>query len=605
MRKASKILTLILIVVFMLSVFAGCDLVGKDVAKYRNTTAITVGNETINIGKLLDTFNSYYNSYYSYLSAGYITADYLLEMAISSLTQQYMQIDDYVSNHSAITPSLADRAHNAEYLTEDEFEYCVKYVKYLSFQSFDSNVESNITSKYDLDDPETEDTSRDFTEPDDLKDAKSYAEYLYKQNFVNEDANEYFEKYYSADFSFDTFTANDYVYQTEDDFAKARIAEFNDRRTEDEEGELTFEEYKGIQEKTLKQYKDTIENNYGISLEEFIANQVADMVSSCLLAKWSYEHYGDLETNDDNLKATIVSNFETLKKSQKAGFEINENFDSFITGLSSSSFIYDVPQDKQEQYVFVKNVLIPFSSAQTNRLTNLANRLGSRDRQEYKDKRLEYAAAVVADDFLSEKDDDGKYAKVEDIFALVEGKLVVNSTGALGEFLLADGSVKGDTLADKTATILDLMKQYNTDIGQHTARYDYVVYVGDDEDYSHNWVDEFVDAAVEANQLGAGSYALGISDYGVHIVYVVGYVEDQIFNFNFDERLDTTSASYRFFTSFFESQISLKTQEAFDALQDSYVENNKISVNKHFNKFLKENGFTFDIDEFLESLIEE
>lgn len=605
MRKASKILTLILIVVFMLSVFAGCDLVGKDVAKYRNTTAITVGNETINIGKLLDTFNSYYNSYYSYLSAGYITADYLLEMAISSLTQQYMQIDDYVSNHSAITPSLADRAHNAEYLTEDEFEYCVKYVKYLSFQSFDSNVESNITSKYDLDDPETEDTSRDFAEPDDLKGAASYAEYLYKQNFVNEGANEYFEKYYSADFSFDTFTANDYVYQTEDDFAKARIAEFNDRRTEDEEGELTFEEYKDVQEKTLKQYKDTIENNYGISLEEFIANQVADMVSSCLLAKWSYEHYGDLEANDDNLKATIVSNFETLKKSQKAGFEINENFDSFITGLSSSSFIYDVPQDKQEQYVFVKNVLIPFSSAQTNRLTNLANRLGSRDRQEYKDKRLEYAAAVVADDFLSEKDDDGKYAKVEDIFALVEGKLVVNSTGALGEFLLADGSVKGDTLADKTATILDLMKQYNTDIGQHTARYDYVVYVGDDEDYSHNWVDEFVDAAVEANQLGAGSYALGISDYGVHIVYVVGYVEDQIFNFNFDERLDTTSASYRFFTSFFESQISLKTQEAFDALQDSYVENNKISVNKHFNKFLKENGFTFDIDEFLKSLIEE
>ena len=90
MKRASKILTLILIIVFVLSVFAGCDLVGRDVKLYRATTVMTVGDQQITIGKLLDTFNSYYNNYYYYISAGYLTADTLMEMVMEDLVIQYM-----------------------------------------------------------------------------------------------------------------------------------------------------------------------------------------------------------------------------------------------------------------------------------------------------------------------------------------------------------------------------------------------------------------------------------------------------------------------------------------------------------------------------------
>ena len=172
MKKASKILTLILIVVFVLSVFAGCDLVGRNVAVYRNAQALTVGGEKITVGKLLDTFNTYYNNYYSYISSGYISADQLLRMAISSLIQQYMQIDSYVSDPTSVKytdiTDLQKEIHNAEYLNKDEFAYAVKYVTYLAYNAFDQLTDDNINAKYDLNEAETEDTSRDFTEYDDI-----------------------------------------------------------------------------------------------------------------------------------------------------------------------------------------------------------------------------------------------------------------------------------------------------------------------------------------------------------------------------------------------------------------------------------------------------
>lgn len=624
MRKASKILTLILIVVFVLSVFAGCDLIGRDVAKYRSTDVMQIGNETITVGKLLDTFNSYYNQYYYYISAGYLNAESLLEMAMSSLIRQYSQIDDYVQNHEPVTPDLKDKAHNAEYLTEDEFEYTIKYVRYLAYNAFDQYLDDNVASKYDLDAVATEDTSRNFSEPDKLLDDTSYAKHLYLQNFVSDDADEYFEKYYPADTSFDTIDIDGYVYDANSEFVQKRVDEYNERRSEDEENELTVDEYISIQQDTLKQYGDTVNNNYGISLEVFLSNQLDDMISGCIVAKWNYEQYSDLEEADD-LQEVLANNYETLKKAFQTDLNINDNFNSFITGLSSSSYLYNVPEDHANEYVFVKNVLIPFTSAQTNRLTNRSNQLGTKDDVRYTSVRDYEATLIEADYFYSDKydsaledlfadfltentdeDSDDKYEKLTGIFTIDNDKLVVNPNGILGQFFNADGSVNAMPNMSEDDTIIELMKRFNTDVGQHTAQYDYVVYVGDDEDYSHNWVSEFVDATKEAMAAGgAGHYALGVSDYGVHIVYVVGFVDDFTFEFKFGDRMDTSTASYRLFKDYFENQVSLRTQDASNELLKKYIDDNKISMQPVFKKFLKDNNFTFDFDEFVEEMKEE
>ncbi|MCH5152311.1 MAG: hypothetical protein J1F65_06670, partial [Clostridiales bacterium] len=186
-------------VVFVFGVFASCDvLIGKDVAKYRSQVAMTVGSQEITIGKLLDTFNSYYNNYAYYISYGLMTMDDLVEMVVSSLTQQYMQIDDYVTKHANddLNTDLKGKATYAEYLESWEFEYCIKYVRHIAFKTFDASVESQVAAKYDLKDAEAEDTSRNFTEDDDLFGAESYAQYLYKKNFDATETNEYFDKYY-------------------------------------------------------------------------------------------------------------------------------------------------------------------------------------------------------------------------------------------------------------------------------------------------------------------------------------------------------------------------------------------------------------------------
>ena len=112
-EKASKILTLILVVVLLCGMFTGCAMFGRDALKYRDMTAITVGNEVITVGKVLDTFNNYYNNYYSYISAGYVTLDQVVDMAVTSLYTQAMKVDSYVKTATAETHSYTDFCHNA------------------------------------------------------------------------------------------------------------------------------------------------------------------------------------------------------------------------------------------------------------------------------------------------------------------------------------------------------------------------------------------------------------------------------------------------------------------------------------------------------------
>ena len=644
MKKASKILTLILIVVFVLSVFAGCDLVGRNVAKYRSTTAMTVGEQEITIGKLLDTFNSYYNSYYYYISAGYLTADSLLEMVMNSLTQQYMQIDDYVTRHKHdlnLTTALKGVVKNAEYLSEEQFAYCIKYVKYTSFTTFDTTVLTTLSVKHDIGDAKEEDTSRDFTEYEEIEES-TYAAYLLNQSFVDEDADEYFEKYYSnIKFTSIEGLIDGYVYSTEAE-AKAILDELNDR-LEDESDEITFDEYQNAQQKAIDQYSDGIKNSYGITLQEFMEGQVADMVSSSILALWKDEKHSGIHAR---VIEEVKKTDETYAKDQEGKFALNDDFDSFITGLSDSSFIYEVPETMREKYVFVKNILIPFSAEQTALLNAHSDAsYGGTDTDAYIKLRNLLATEIVAEYFDSEKydetieshyfsdekwfkdntDEDSKrkYEKIGGLFTLDGDSIAIDPASVLGQFFLANGEVaamteKGDNA--KSETIIELMKRFNTDVGQHSNRYDYVVYVGQDwEDYSHSWVKEFYTAVnelmhdSEGNLLkdNTGKYAMCISTYGVHIIYVEGFVEEQIYDYKAIDWTklkswnDTSKLSYTRYKEEFDSQSSDLIKEELEKLQAKYFTEDKITVNGQFQRFLKDNGFTFDFGKFKEEILDE
>lgn len=607
MKKVSKVLVLLLVAVMVLSIFSGCGVFSRNNEKYRATAALQVGNETITIGKIIDTFNNYYNSYYSYISQGYVTVDDVFDIAMTSLYTQYMKLDAYKT-----TPNVPTYTHagtdfaNQQYIDDEEYAFSVKYVKHIVFTGLDSVVEGYIKNDYELNDKEEEDTSRDFIEYDDLSGCDTYSEYVYRQNFVDEDMDEYFADYYNGIATFDNVSVDEYVYQSESD-AQAMLDQINDRIEGEEK--ITFTQYKQWQQDALKQYRDNVQNSYEYSLETLIERQIEDFIVSVITTKYDYSVYKAIDGAD--LQETIsqlTSTYEKLKANQTASFNINSNFVSFIEGLTDSSYIYTVPEGYN--YIFVKNILIPFTSEQKTVLSNLQKQLGSDTDPRYIAKRTEFAAEVVAEDFLHQ-DGEGENVKVENLFTTDDqGNVVVNADGALGSYFGSDGKVI--PMQGKTAdeTVIELMKQYNTDTAQHSKVYDYVVRVGEVPDsYTSSWVQEFVDAANVAYDLATaagatgGYYGVAVSTYGVHIVYYSAKVEAQTFDFE-TNLLNSTTPEYRTFKTYFETKSSDMLEDALDALKEAYYPT-KIVKSNEFDKFLKENKLTYDLQSALDLSKEE
>lgn len=610
MKRATKVLVLLLIAVFLLGVFSGCGLFGRNTDKYRATTAFTVGDEKITIGKLIDTYNNYYNTYYSYITQGYITADYVLELAMDALYTQYMKVDAYKNIEGVPTYTHAGTNFaNQEYLSDEEYAFTLRYIKYVIFGGLDSVVESYASADYTLAAEEEEDTSRDFVEYDDLTGCDTYSEYVYMQNFVNEEMDEYFEKYYNGIITEDV-SIDEYVYANAEE-AQSRLDALN-ARIETEEGEekvtISFETYKGWQEKALKQYKDNVMRTYDYDVDTLIQRQTEDYILSLIATKYDYTVYAAIDGED--LSATVEElqrTYEELRDNQAAGFNINNNFVSFIESLTDTSFILDVPDGYN--YVFVKNILIPFTEEQKTVLSNLQKQLGSDTDPRYIAKRTEFAAAAVAEDFLHQ-DEDGENLKVENVFKMEGDSVVINPDGALGAYLAADGSVVPMEGKTATETIIELMKQYNTDTASHAAIYDYVVRVGEvPENYTAKWVDEFVDATNAAYDLAvaagtdSGYYAIGVSSYGVHIVYLSGKVKAQVMDFNAN-LFNSASPEYRMYKTYFDTQSSKLLEDSLEALKEQYY-NGKIVKTKEFDKFLKESDLIFDFEASLDLSEEE
>lgn len=598
MKKASKILTIILVFVLLAGVFSGCAMFTRNTGRYRALVAVKVGDEEITVGKILDNFNNYYNTYSSYLGQG-LTIDWLLQTTMQSVVTQAMKVDSYTTADHVESHPYAEFCHNAQYLTQEEIEYAIKYVKYLTFQSLDSSVQSLLSVNRTIGEEEKEDTSRDFTEPVELK-ADTYSEHVYRNTVFNENAKEYFEKYYDGIEIALKANVDEYVYAGEQS-AKAMLDNLNGRLDKDDD-KITYTEYKEAQEKVVEQYKRTIKNSYNVDFNQFILNQVEDMVASIIAAKydWSVNKVIDTDNLADTL-STLTQNLQINRDAQTAGFELNGNFVEFIEALSSTSYIYNVPEGYE--YIYVKNILIPFSAQQKAMLTDRANDLGGdTTKPKYVELRNQLATEIMAEDFFSEKDEDGKHSKIGGLFELDGDKLVIKAddNNPLYKVFKGEGVVEAGEYESKDAAVIDYMKRFNTDTAQHTAQYDYVVRVGDiPSNYTAKWVPEFVDAAKEAKEKGVGSYALAISTYGVHIVYYSADVVAQDIQFTADRILNTSSPEYRLFSSYFSQQSSNMLQKNLEELQKSYLDGKKIETNKNFDNFLKDNGFKFNLIEFL------
>lgn len=602
MKKSIKVLALVIAVVMVLSILAGCSLFGKEMAKYRNQTMLIVGNEPVSVGVVMDQFNNYYYNYSSYISSGYMTLNDLFSTVMDSIYTLYSKVDSYKNDVTTVkyteeqNPYIKLGYYSAEYLTKSEMEYVLQYVKYGLFTSFDIEVNNYIALEIGKMPEETEETDdRAFYEYDDMGTAKTYAEKLYNDSITSEEMNEYYDKYYNfAEFDRNSADYNDYVFANAQQ-AQARVDYINEQLKQyviDEEGEkdeyptITAEKYIEYQNKAIKKLNERVTDTYGADLSNYFVERAESSIITIISYKWDLKQSSVIEQDQAALIDTLTQRYNNAKDAFTTSINANvDNYITFIEGLSDTSYIYNVPTLYKDSYIFVKNLLIPFSDAQKAKLANYATILGSTTSEEYIKVRNQLAAEIVAKDFNNDE------AEVSGLFTYDAESNKIQLAGELASALPNDGSVTPESF-------VELMKRFNTDTAQHSALYEYVVRVDETtpSDYQSKWVQEFVDAALEAKQGGLHNYGIAVSEYGVHIVY---YSSDVTAWDSFDSSriYDTKSNEYRFLKSYYESVQTNINTEAVEKLNDEYRYAGKIKVvNSELQQLLKDFGVSYDFN---------
>lgn len=592
MKKFSKIIALTVVAIMLVTMLTGCALFGKNTAKYRALPVLNVGNEEITLGRVIDLFNTYYSSYAQYIQAGYYTYEDVLDMTLDAIYSTYIKVDAYKTAQDVVTYTAAenkyvDEYQDAKYLSQEEMEILVKSVKYSLFAGLDSYVQNFIAIEVGDIHESHEQASRDFVEHDDMMGCATYAEMLYLSNLKDKEADEYFEKFPLATVL--EATLEDYVLEV--GAAQARVDDVNERLAEyvedhGEEGDeipsITEEQYVTYQERALRQYTKSIDANYGFTPAELFVYQVESYIDSVIAMKYDLKVSSAIETSA-TFKQEVEATFNSNVATDTANYALNpSNFESFVSSLTNDSVIYSVPSQYADSYIFVKNLLIPFSEKQTAILNNYAAVCGSNTSDEYVAFRTQLAAQIVAKDFNNDE------AEVEGVFEYVGGEIKL--AGALAQELPNGGTVTNEKF-------MELMLQYNTDTASHANVYDYVVRVGyTPSSFNHSWVPEFVDAANVAYEAGIGHYAIAVSNYGVHVVMYSGNVEAASFDVN--KIYDTASNEYRVMKQAYSDKLAYLQRKDNEQLDETYkyAAERKIQTTANFKQLLKILEIEYDFE---------
>jgi hypothetical protein len=576
----------------LVTMLTGCALFGKNTAKYRALPVLNVGNEEITLGRVIDLFNTYYSSYAQYIQAGYYTYEDVLDMTLDAIYSTYIKVDAYKTAQDVVTYTAAenkyvDEYQDAKYLSQEEMEILVKSVKYSLFAGLDSYVQNFIAIEVGDIHESHEQASRDFVEHDDMMGCATYAEMLYLSNLKDKEADEYFEKFPLATVL--EATLEDYVLEVGQ--AQARVDDVNERLAEyvedhGEEGDeipsITEEQYVTYQERALRQYTKSIDANYGFTPAELFVYQVESYIDSVIAMKYDLKVSSTIETSA-TFKQEVEATFNSNVATDTANYALNpSNFESFVSSLTNDSVIYSVPSQYADSYIFVKNLLIPFSEKQTAILNNYAAVCGSNTSDEYVAFRTQLAAQIVAKDFNNDE------AEVEGVFEYVGGEIKL--AGALAQELPNGGTVTNEKF-------MELMLQYNTDTASHANVYDYVVRVGyTPSSFNHSWVPEFVDAANVAYEAGIGHYAIAVSNYGVHVVMYSGNVEAASFDVN--KIYDTASNEYRVMKQAYSDKLAYLQRKDNEQLDETYkyAADRKIQTTANFKQLLKILEIEYDFE---------
>lgn len=198
--------------------------------------------------------------------------------------------------------------------------------------------------------------------------------------------------------------------------------------------------------------------------------------------------------------AEVRSAYTNTLNEQRSLYQTNVS--AFNTAMSNNTTVLYYPNDN---YFYVKHILLPFSDEQTAQLTEYKAR-SNVSKAEIEAYRNQLVNSIVAYPHVDGENDLSRPMSVDEVLASVRAAMMP----------LKANTQLADTKFD------ELIYLYNTDTGAFNNNKGYAVKYKLDEGESETYMQEFADAARYMREnlaVGEVHYEKVVTDYGVHIMY--------------------------------------------------------------------------------------
>ncbi|MBR4745153.1 MAG: hypothetical protein IK070_00385, partial [Clostridia bacterium] len=161
-KTLKKVCGAICALALSVTTLVGCNVITTNTAKYYNQIVVTAGDHSYTKKQLIDTF---YNNYYNYVQAGYMTAENAIKNSATYLVERGILVDYIKENYVGEGKELGP-------LTENDYK-AIRKSAWESMQSQLDSLEETIKEEMDISTDSESSTTEDETES--LRDA--YSEY--------------------------------------------------------------------------------------------------------------------------------------------------------------------------------------------------------------------------------------------------------------------------------------------------------------------------------------------------------------------------------------------------------------------------------------------
>ncbi len=263
----------------------------------------------------------------------------------------------------------------------------------------------------------------------------------------------------------------------------------------------------------------------------------------------------------------VRESYQNLLVSQKDSYKTQANFDSAVSGGSTTILYY--PNDS---YYFVKHILVPFSDEQTAELKAYTEKYkGIKPQAELDQKKVNLAKEIKGFEHR-EGENYGKPISIDAIYEDIESVMA-----------------SAVTLKDKERAFDSLIYKYNTDPGIFGKELGYQVKKTTGDAYDETYMKEFslsAKALYEAGVEGAIS-PVTVTDYGVHILYLSKIIPSSGITVGINDYISYGERT-TVFEKLREEKLTSKTNAIFNEWQ-----NNRIGYYFNLKKIVTMNEATF------------